>query len=337
MAIALPVIPDARIQTALRRASAATGTDFDYLVRTAARESAFKSNAKSKSSSATGLFQFIEETWLATLKRVGSTFGLGKLADAIEKTPGGRYKVPDSRLRGEILALRKDPETSALLAGALTRQSSKFLEGRLGRRPVSGELYMAHFLGPAGALRMIGAAEKTPHADASRLFPKAAAANRAIFYDRSGRARSVKQVYANLIAKHGTARLAFGPGGAGQASAVPVAAAAGERAVTNIARKADQRPLLHRLFVTSFEGAGAKAAGPGAPGVTLSPEALKVLASAGGQPPAKKVAARPVRSSWPVPGPARQDGGLLQGPRLRGLNGTLTLELFRTIGLRGSA
>jgi hypothetical protein len=61
---------------------------------------------------------------------------------------------------------------------------------------------MAHFMGVGGAARLINSAEDTPQASAARLFPNAAAANRSIFYDRSGQARSVSEVYSVLTARY---------------------------------------------------------------------------------------------------------------------------------------
>jgi hypothetical protein len=72
----------------------------------------------------------------------------------------------------------------------------------IGRRPTDGELYMAHFMGVSGAAKLIANAEDNPQASGARLFPNAAAANRSIFYDRRGRARSVSEVYAELNARY---------------------------------------------------------------------------------------------------------------------------------------
>jgi len=316
--------PSANIQSALRRASQVTGTDFDYLLRTARRESAFKTDVKSKTSSATGLFQFVEETWLATLKQVGGAFGLGKVANAIERTASGRHKVPDPKLRREILALRKDPQTSALMAAALTRQSAGILAGKLGRAPVAGELYMAHFLGPAGASKLITAATNRPAVPAARLFPAAAAANRSIFYDHSGTPRTARAVYNNLLSQHGARQLAF--------SKPAAATAAGDAQAAERARFAavgSRRPLLHRLFVSGYRGDAAATpdTAPARPG--LSTMQLKVLADARpASPSALARSSAPARGA--VGGPSAT--GLLSRPRLRGLNGTLTYELFRTIG-----
>jgi soluble lytic murein transglycosylase-like protein len=57
------------VETAIRRASNAVGVDFDFLMKTARRESAMNPSAKARTSSAAGLFQFIEQTWLSTVKQ----------------------------------------------------------------------------------------------------------------------------------------------------------------------------------------------------------------------------------------------------------------------------
>ncbi|MGL4729664.1 MAG: transglycosylase SLT domain-containing protein, partial [Bosea sp. (in: a-proteobacteria)] len=57
-------LPATPVTMAIRDGAAKTGTDFGYLVRTAQRESALDPNAKARTSSATGLFQFIDQTWL---------------------------------------------------------------------------------------------------------------------------------------------------------------------------------------------------------------------------------------------------------------------------------
>lgn len=198
------------IKAALRRASAATGTEFDYLLRTAQRESALKPEAEAATSSATGLFQFIEQTWLATVKKSGDQFGLGKYADAITRTADGRHKVTDPQMRQEILALRKDPATASLMAGVYTRDAAGRLSEAFGRAPLEGELYIAHFLGAGGAVRLINAAHATPDASAPDMFPRAARANRPVFYDRSGDDRSVRDVYTMLVEKHGLDKATFG-------------------------------------------------------------------------------------------------------------------------------
>jgi hypothetical protein len=181
----------------LKQASRATGVSFDYLAKTAERESGFNAQAKAPTSSATGLFQFIEQTWLGVVKQEGGKVGLGNEASAIS-SDNGRLTVADPALRQRILALREDPAVSAMMAGAFAAKNGQKLQESLGRKPTEGELYLAHFLGPSGARELINLAEKTPDAKAAASFQDAAAANRNIFFDKSGRARAASEVYTNI-------------------------------------------------------------------------------------------------------------------------------------------
>jgi hypothetical protein len=185
------------VTSALQRASAATGVDYGYLVKTATRESANNPLARAATSSAAGLFQFVDQTWLATLKQYGAKHGYGGFADLIEKGVDGRFRVENAGARRAVMNLKLDPQASALMAGELTADHADYLRARVGREPTGGELYIAHFLGPQGSARLIEAARSQPGASAASLFPDAAAANRSIFYSQ-GRANSVAEVYANL-------------------------------------------------------------------------------------------------------------------------------------------
>jgi len=200
----------ASVAVAIERASARTGTDFDYLLKTAVRESSLNPSAKAGSSSAAGLFQFIEQTWLGMVKNHGAEHGLGDLADQITRTKAGRYVVADRQVRRDILALRYDPEIAATMAGEFTKESQEALRSDLGREPTGGELYAAHFLGPEGASDLIRAAERG-ETSAAALFPDAARSNRSIFYTKSGVARSPAEVLAVLTAKHNNADLPDAP------------------------------------------------------------------------------------------------------------------------------
>jgi hypothetical protein len=192
-----------RIAGAIKQAASTTGTSFEYLLTTAKMESDFNPKAGASTTSARGLFQFIEQTWLGTVKEAGAQLGYGKYADAISKSPSGSYSVSDPSARTAIMKLRDDPTASSSMAAVLAQSNSFKLTGKLGRRPTDSELYMAHFMGVGGAARLISNAEDNPHASAARLFPNAAAANRSIFFDRStGRARSVSEVYSVLSARY---------------------------------------------------------------------------------------------------------------------------------------
>src|SRR2546429_5739767 len=108
-----------RVTGAIRDAARVTGAGFEYLLNTALRESNLNPNARAKTSSATGLFQFIDQTWLGTMKQSGTALGYGQYADAISKTSSGRYVVSDPAMRNEIFALRKDPTANSVMAGAV--------------------------------------------------------------------------------------------------------------------------------------------------------------------------------------------------------------------------
>jgi hypothetical protein len=190
------------VMGALETAAAKTGADFAYLLKTATRESSLNPEAKAATSSATGLFQFIEQTWLATVKKHGNEHGLGAYAAQIEQGADGRYKIAQGGDRQAILALRKDPTAAAMMAGELTVDMAETLRQGLGRAPNAGEVYAAHVMGPGGALKLIKAAQSNPAQSAADLFPAAANANRSIFYGKDGTARSAQSVLANLTAKH---------------------------------------------------------------------------------------------------------------------------------------
>jgi len=190
-----PVTPGAdRVVAALQKAAAATGSDFHYLLGTAMRESSLKPNAQSGSSSATGLFQFIDQTWLGLVKEHGAQHGLGNLADAITKQADGRYHA-DGDAKQNILALRKDPEVCALMAGEYAKSTQGTLRAGLGREVCGGELYAAHFLGPDAALKLIKLAGSNPDASAAAQFPQAASANKSVFLHADGSPKSVREVY----------------------------------------------------------------------------------------------------------------------------------------------
>jgi hypothetical protein len=199
------------VGAAIQRAAEATGADFGFLMRTAARESGYNPAARAASSTAAGLYQFVEQTWLGALKRHGAKHGYAGYADLIHEASDGKLSVAGGEAKKAVLALRLDPKAASLMAGELAGENSTYLKGRVGREPTAGELYIAHFLGPKGSGDLIEATHSRPGAAAANLFPEAAAANPAVFY-RDGRAASVSEVYANLAG--------------GQASAPAVASAA---------------------------------------------------------------------------------------------------------------
>lgn len=190
-----------RVTAAIRAASQQTGISFDYLLKTAQRESALNPTAQAATSSARGLFQFIDTTWLQTVKDDGPAFGLSQYANQIEKTGDGQYFVRDPRVRAQILKLRDNPEIASNMAAAFSKRNAAEVQSVLGRQPTEGELYIAHFLGANGAKRLLSLRAANPNVSAAAAFPEAARANRSIFYGANG-PRSVEETYRVLVSKH---------------------------------------------------------------------------------------------------------------------------------------
>ncbi|MBV9348838.1 MAG: transglycosylase SLT domain-containing protein, partial [Pseudolabrys sp.] len=123
---------------AIRQAAASTGTSFGYLLATAQIESNLNPSAKASTSSATGLFQFIDQTWLQTVKQSGAAHGLGKYAAAITRNAEGQYEVADAGMRAAIMGMRSNPKINATMGAAYTRSNSDALHDGLGRAPTEG-------------------------------------------------------------------------------------------------------------------------------------------------------------------------------------------------------
>ncbi|MEM8770605.1 MAG: hypothetical protein AAGD92_03040 [Pseudomonadota bacterium] len=194
-------------RAAIRKASAATGVSFDYLMKTALRESSLRADAEAKTSTAAGLFQFIEQTWLGVVKKYGDRHGLAEAAGHIRQDESGRFLIADTQQRAEVLALRFDADAAAALAGELAGENKRLLEEKLGRPATAADLYAAHFLGPAKAVNLLKADKSAP---AAEIVPSAAKANAPVFYE-GVRARTVGEVIAGFAKSMGENALAPPP------------------------------------------------------------------------------------------------------------------------------
>ncbi len=183
-----------QVVSALKRASASTGAGFDFLMKMAVRESSLDPSATAGTSSAAGLFQFIEQTWLGAVKQYGGQHGLADFSADIVRDASGRFAVGNTARREEILGLRFDADISSAMAGELSNANAKYLQSRIGRAASSADLYTAHFLGPAGAVKLLSAAANTKAAD---ILPQAARANANVFYDGE-RAKTVSEVIGSI-------------------------------------------------------------------------------------------------------------------------------------------
>lgn len=196
--------PSAEVTSAIQQASASTGVDFAFLMAQAGQESSFQPDAKAGTSSASGLYQFVDSTWLSLVRDKGAQHGLGNLASQIDSTDNGP-RVADPAMRRQILALRNDPTVAAAMAAEYAKMNGAQLQQELGHSVSSTDLYMAHFLGTSGAAKFLSALESTPNASGASLLPDAAAANRGVFYDASGSPRTVAQIYNHFATRFGDA------------------------------------------------------------------------------------------------------------------------------------
>lgn len=185
-----------RVVAAIKAASDRTGVDFAYLVNKAAQESGFNPVAKAAGSSATGLYQFIDQTWLKTVKENGEAYGLGEMADKIKVGSDGIARVANEADKKAILALRKNPEIAANMAAELAKDNKEALQKSVGGKVGATEMYLAHFLGSGGAADFLSQMKSNPSAKAADILPQAASANKGVFYNKeTGEARSVGDVY----------------------------------------------------------------------------------------------------------------------------------------------
>lgn len=173
------------VETILKAAQV-TDADPVLLMAIADKESSFSTGVQARTSSATGLFQFIEKTWLKVVKDFGAKHGLRKEAKAIAWVDD-ELVVADGAEKARILELRREPYISALLAAEMLKRDRERIARRIGRDLTHGETYLAHFLGPDDAERFMEKVVEEPGTAAAKLLPKPARANKPIFFARSGR------------------------------------------------------------------------------------------------------------------------------------------------------
>ena len=159
------------VEQAIIQAAQKSGMDVGYLFAMAQQESSFNPLARASTSSAKGLYQFLDGTWTGMVKKYGATYG-------IRDTNDDKFNAAKNAMMGALFAKDNEKEIASALGG---------------RRANETELYLAHFLGSGGARTFLKA---DPSAVAATVLPSAAAANKNVFYDRgTGKARSIQEVY----------------------------------------------------------------------------------------------------------------------------------------------
>jgi hypothetical protein len=151
-----------------------SGDMANYLKTIALLESGGDANAKAKTSSAGGMFQFIDSTWKQMTKEMGKD-----------------YSLQD----------KFDPKKAEEVAAYFSSKQKGQLEKGIGRQASSTDMYMSHFLGAGGATKFLNAMGKDPKQSAAALDPAAAKANKSIYYNKEGKERTVEEVYALMDKK----------------------------------------------------------------------------------------------------------------------------------------
>ena len=186
---------------AVRHAAKVVGVDFGYMMELASAESGFEQNAKAGTSSATGIFQFTDDTWLTMLYINGAKYGLKDIAEHIDVKRDRNNNIISAKIEDPIISkyaldLRKDPRINALMGAEFAKENKAILENALPKQKVERtDQYLAHFLGPGQAVDFLTQMKKHPEKSADGVFPAAADANHGVFYNDDGSARSLKQVY----------------------------------------------------------------------------------------------------------------------------------------------
>lgn len=172
------------VKDTIKDAAKLVGVDEKLLVTKAAMESSFNPNAKA-SGSATGLFQFTKKTWDYMMQKYGAKYGI----------PPGTQPT--------------DARANAILAAQYAKDNESGLRKAKGGEINDTDRYLAHFLGPTGAEKILKA---PPDAIAADIRPDAAAeeGNRNIFYHKDGRPKTVAEMRAGVDNRINSALSAHG-------------------------------------------------------------------------------------------------------------------------------
>ena len=163
-----PQMPPA-VANAIRSAASATGVDPHLLAAIAWRESRFDAKARNHWSSATGLLQFTNSTWLRVVHTYGAQHEAGAYSEQITRDAAGGLVVADTRARATIMQLRSDPVFAAALAADVLAGQRSAMAARLGRDVAMTDLYLLHVLGATGSARFLEAVAARPGVSAQSV------------------------------------------------------------------------------------------------------------------------------------------------------------------------
>jgi hypothetical protein len=197
------------VLAAIRLGSIRTGVDFSFLMELASVESSFNPTARAARSTATGLFQFRDRTWLEAIQTFGADYGLNDYATRLELIEDAEHEqqpIVRDPLQLEVLALRLNPRLSTLMATENIKRNLWIMTDKTGRKPGRTDLYLSHYLGTDGAVTFLKALDERPDAIAGDIFPDEAARDTGVFQTRQGRLRTLAEVYRWFDRKFDTGR-----------------------------------------------------------------------------------------------------------------------------------
>lgn len=234
---------DERLATAIYKASIRTGVDFELMVLKAKMESDLGRLTVAKHTSARGVFQYIEPTWLTLMRRYGDELGYGHYAKSIKraKYPGLPYiEGNNPYLKAEILALRHDLDLSAMIKAYQVREETDVIRKIKKGRVTATDHYIVHMLGvPLAKQFYRQKASMTTQPIANSRIPamrEAAKMNRPFFY-HGKRALSARESYAKFEARVGK-------------EFKTLKKAAFKYAAADCAEKEEEKPLLQLASIT---------------------------------------------------------------------------------------
>ncbi len=193
------------LASAIYKASLKTGVDFELMVLKAKMESDLGRLNAAQYTSARGAFQYIEPTWLTLIRRYGHEIGYQHYSEAIAraKYPGVPYiKNGNPFLKAEILSLRHDPDTSALIKAYQVREETDVIRSyKRGKRVTATDHYIAHMLGLPLAKEFYAMKRRGSIIAVAKLnnpaMREAARMNRVFFY-QGKRALTARESYAKF-------------------------------------------------------------------------------------------------------------------------------------------
>ena len=196
---------NSEVLAAIRLSALRTGVNFSFLMQLAEIESTFNTRSQSTSSSAAGLYQFKDDTWLEIVKRHGKKYGLGEYASQVDFFIDGsgnrRPMISDPLTFNHAMNLRHNPRISALMAAEYIKGNIKQLSQSTEHNIGSTEMYLTHFLGLSGAITFLDFLTNNPDKVAEDIFPGPASRNHNIFRYKSRKQRTIAEVYDLLDSK----------------------------------------------------------------------------------------------------------------------------------------